>query len=332
MSTCNLVTNFIVEPQIISQSTDMELALRRLNGSLDATGWALAKDARYSGAADRDFMVAPGQRLTLGDIDPNYDGGYPSAEAALPETRILLHKLNELQHVMYADQRHSLVIVLQGLDASGKDGIMRHLLTAMNPAGCQVTSFKEPTQDELDHDFLWRVHPHVPAKGRVAIFNRSYYEDVLIVRVHRLAPTSLWDGRYEQINEFEKLLTFQNNTTILKFLLYISKEEQLVRFRQRLEDPSRQWKISEADYKEREYWDSYVDAFEEMLYRTSTAHAPWFVIPSNCKWFRDLAVAQIVTRKLAQLDLKWPKPVVDLADIRRRYHAAEKSEVAVELN
>src|SRR5262249_18731727 len=212
--------------------------------------------------------------------------------------------------------KHSLLIVLQGLDASGKDGVIRHLMNGMNPAGCRVIGFKVPKPEELDHDFLWRVHPHLPAKGEVSIFNRSHYEDVLVVRVHRFAEVNMWYKRYDLINDFERLLVMENDTTVLKFFLYISKAEQLARFKQRLDDPSRRWKISEADYKERAYWNQYHDAFQDVLYRTSTEYAPWFVIPSNNKWFRDLAVSQIVTRTLEQLEIKWPEPAVDIAEIR----------------
>jgi PPK2 family polyphosphate:nucleotide phosphotransferase len=192
----------------------------------------------------------------------------------------------------------------------------------MNPAGCKVIGFKQPTADDLEHDFLRRFHPHVPSKGNLAIFNRSHYEDVLVVRVHNLVPEKKWSRRYDLINEFERLLRVENGTTILKFMLYISKEEQLSRFKQRLDDPARQWKISEADYKERSYWDEYIAAFEDMLRKTSTDYAPWFVVPANHKWFRDLAISQIITRTLENLDMKLPNPTVDLADIKRKYHAA----------
>ena len=224
---------------------------------------------------------------------------------------------------MYAERKHSLLVILQGLDACGKDGVIRHIVSGMNPAGCRVVGFKQPKPEELDHDFLWRVHPHLPAKGEVAIFNRSHYEDVLVVRVHQLVQASLWSKRYDLINDFERLLVTENNTTVLKFFLYISKNEQLARFKQRLDDPSRRWKISEADYKERTYWSHYIDAFEDMLHKTSTRYAPWFVIPSDHKWFRDLAISQIVTRTVEDLDMQWPEPAVDIAEIRRRYHDAE---------
>ena len=268
-------------------------------------------------------LVEPVTGVRLGDIDPGYHGKYDTREAALPEMQVHVQKMDQLQYLMYAEKKHALLIVLQGLDAAGKDGVVRLVTSGTNPAGYRVVGFKQPTPADLNHDFLWRVHPHVPAKGELAIFNRSHYEDVLVVRVHRLAPVNVWSRRYELINDFERWLVLENNTRVLKFFLYISKEEQLARFKQRLDDPSRRWKISESDYKEREYWDDYIDAFEDMLDKTNTHHAPWFVIPSNHKWFRDLAVLQIITRTLEDLDMKFPEPTVDIADIRRRYHAAE---------
>ena len=271
----------------------------------------------------KNFLVEPGARVKLGDIDPGWCGYHESYEAALPLIQSYVQKLDQLQHVMYAEKRHALLIVLQGLDASGKDGAVRHIINSMNPAGCRVIGFKQPTCEDLNHDFLWRVHPHVPAKGEVAIFNRSHFEDVLVVRVHQLAPVHVWSSRYDLINDFERWLVVENNTTVLKFLLHISKQEQLARFKRRLDDPARRWKISESDYREREYWDDYVDAFEDMLHKTSTHFAPWFVIPSNHKWFRDLVISQIISRTLEDLDMKFPEPAVDLARIHRRYHAAE---------
>jgi PPK2 family polyphosphate:nucleotide phosphotransferase len=234
--------------------------------------------------------------------------------------------MDQLQYRMYAENKHSLLIVLQGLDAAGKDGVVRHVLTGMNPEGCVCSNFKQPTKEELAHDFLWRVHPHVPAKGTVAIFNRSHYEDVLVARVHQLVPEKVWSKRYDEINDFERLIVTENNTTILKFFLHISKEEQLARFKKRLDDPDRQWKISDSDYKEREYWGDYVKAFEDALNKTSTEHAPWFIIPSNHKWFRDLAISQIIVRQMEDLNMQLPDPTVDLAEIRREYHQAARKE------
>ena len=269
------------------------------------------------------FIVEPGARVDLGRIDPSYCAEMDSYEAVQEEMRSCASRLDRLQYLMHAERKRSLLVVLQGLDACGKDGVARHILTSMNPAGCRVVGFRQPTREELRHDFLWRVHPHVPGKGEIVVFNRSHYEDVLVVRVHELAPVSVWSKRYEQINDFEKFLALDSNTTILKFLLYISKEEQLARFKRRLDDPTRRCKISESDYQERKYWDQYMQAFEDRLAKTSTRHAPWFVIPANHKWFRDLAVSQIVARTLENLDMELPEAAVDIARIRRQYHAAE---------
>jgi len=269
------------------------------------------------------LVVRPGSRVKLRDIDPGYHGHHESHQEALPDIQSHVQKMDRLQYLMYAERKHSLLIVLQGLDAGGKDGVIRHILTGMNPSGCRVTGFKQPTPEELDHDFLWRVHPHVPGRGEVAIFNRSHYEDVLVVRVHELAPATVWSERYRLINDFEKQLYVENGTTILKFFLYISKEEQLARFKQRLDDPARRWKISSSDYKERKFWPHYIQAFEEMLHRTSTKHAPWYVIPANHKWFRDLAISHIINQSLESLDMKLPKPTVNIADIRRQYDLAQ---------
>src|SRR5881409_3146049 len=273
------------------------------------------------------LIVKPGSKIRLKHFDPGYHGKHESHKSALPEIQENLKKMDELQYRMYAENKHSLLIVLQGLDAAGKDGVVRHVLTGMNPSGCVAVNFKEPTAKELAHDFLWRVHPHVPAKGSVAIFNRSHYEDVLVVRVHGLVPEKVWSKRYDQINDFEQLIVTENNTTILKFFLYISKQEQLDRFKKRLDDPTRQWKISESDYKERGYWEDYIKAFEDVLTKTSTDHAPWFIIPSNHKWFRDLSISQIITRTMEEMNMQLPKPTVNLAEIRREYHqaAGEKS-------
>jgi PPK2 family polyphosphate:nucleotide phosphotransferase len=274
------------------------------------------------------FMVEPGSKVRLKHFDPGYHGKHQSHKEALPDIQKHIEKIDQLQYLLYAERKHSLLIVLQGLDAAGKDGTVRHIFTGMNPAGCVVSEFKQPTPEELAHDFLWRVHPHVPAKGSVAIFNRSHYEDVLVVRVHELAPEKIWSKRYDEINQFEKLIAAQNNTTILKFFLHISKEEQLARFAARLDDPERQWKISETDYKERDYWGAYTEAFEDVLNKTSTGRAPWFVIPSNHKWFRDLAVSQIIARTMEEMNMHTPQATVDLAKIRREYHQAQKQENA----
>ena len=269
----------------------------------------------------KELMAAPGHRVRLKDIDPGYHGGHDAGDKGAAEIQAHIERIKKLQYLLYAERAHSLLIVLQGMDAAGKDGVCRHVIDAMNPQGCVVTAFKKPTEEELEHDFLWRVHPHAPGLGRVAIFNRSHYEDVLAVRVHKLLPKEKWSRRYDQINAFETLLE-ESGTTVLKFFLYISKDEQLARFKDRLEDPARQWKISESDYKEREYWDDYIAAYEDVLERCSTERAPWYVIPSNHKWFRNLAISRIITETLEGMNMKMPKPTVDLGQIRKAYHKA----------
>ena len=275
----------------------------------------------------KDFVVKPGTKIRLHEIDPGYKGKHVSEDKAQTEIEKYRAKLAQLQYLLYAEKQHSLLIVLQAMDAAGKDGTVNHVMSAMNPQGTTVTGFKGPTALELEHDFLWRVHPHAPAKGTVAIFNRSHYEDVLVVRVHKLAPKEVWSGRYQLINDFEKLLRKQNNTHIVKFFLHISEEEQLARFKQRLDDPARNWKISDSDYKERELWADYTKAFEDVFEQTSTKHAPWYIIPSNHKWFRNLAISQIVVRTMEDLGMKMPTPQVDLDVIRKEYHQAASEAV-----
>ena len=272
------------------------------------------------------FLVKPGRKIRLADIDPGFHGRHESEQAAKQELEQTNTKLTAMQRLFYGDRSRALLIVLQGIDGAGKDGTCWHVISAMDPQGVKVQGFKQPTPEEHAHDFLWRVHPHAPAKGEVAVFNRSHYEDVLVVRVHKLAPKAVWQARYDFINQWEELLGADNNTTVLKFFLYISKDEQLARFKERLDDPGRQWKISESDYSERDYWGDYIDAFEEALTRCSTKHAPWYVIPSNHKWFRNLAVSKIIADSMEDMHLKLPKPTVDLAKIRRLYHAQSKDE------
>lgn len=271
----------------------------------------------------QEFIVEPGTTVRLAKIDPSYKGRHETHDTARPEIAAQVERMSQLQYLLYADAGRSLLIVLQGLDAAGKDGVIRHLFTGMNPQATSVAAFKEPSTFELAHDFLWRVHLRAPCRGEVVIFNRSHYEDVLVTRVHDLVPRSVWSKRYDLINDFERMLT-ENGTTIVKFHLHISPEEQLARFKERLDDPARQWKISESDYTERELWPRYIAAYEEALERTSAKWAPWFVVPSNHKWFRDLAISEIVADAMAEMHLKTPPPRVNLADIRRKYHAAEQ--------
>jgi PPK2 family polyphosphate:nucleotide phosphotransferase len=271
---------------------------------------------------DERFRVKPGSKVKLDRKDPEFTGGYKKKEA---EKRLAQYaqKLRDLQFLLYAEGKRSLLICLQALDTGGKDGTINHVFAPMNPQGTRVHAFKVPSREEAAHDFLWRIERQAPARGEVVIFNRSHYEDVLVARVHRLVPPKVWSKRYDLINAFEKNLA-ANGTRILKFFLHISKEEQLQRFKQRLDDPARRWKISEADYAEREFWEDYQKAYEDALSRTSTKHAPWFIIPANHKWFRNLAVSRIVVENLESLKLKVPKPTVDIEEIRRKYHAAVK--------
>jgi PPK2 family polyphosphate:nucleotide phosphotransferase len=252
-----------------------------------------------------ELIVKPGSKVRLKQLDPNDTHGVDRAEA---EQRLEKHRveLAELQTVLYAEGRRSVVAVLQGIDASGKDGTIRHVITGLNPMGVSVTSFKVPEGEEKRHDYLWRVHRAVPEWGKLGIFNRSHYEDVLVVRVHDLVPKAVWSKRFDQINDFERMLA-ENGVHILKFLLVISKEEQAKRFAARLEDPQKNWKFSPGDVKERELWDKYMDAYQDVLQKCSTEAAPWYVVPANRKWFRNLAVAQILRDELRAMKLRYPK-------------------------
>jgi PPK2 family polyphosphate:nucleotide phosphotransferase len=269
------------------------------------------------------FVVEPGTKVRLSKVDPSYTGKHETHEKAVPEIQANLERLGKLQYLLYADGSKSLLVVLQALDAAGKDGVIRHVFTGMNPQGTSVFGFKQPSREEAAHDFLWRAHMRAPGKGEVAVFNRSYFEDVLVVRVHKLVPHSVWSKRFELINDFETTLS-RNGTTILKFFLHISPEEQLLRFKQRLDDPSRHWKISESDYSERELWPQYIEAYEDAMAVTSTKRAPWYVIPANHKWFRNLAISQIIADTMDGMGLQLPPTRVNIADIRRKYHAAER--------
>jgi len=271
------------------------------------------------------FYVNPDEKLRLSKLDPGYRGDHESEAAAKQETEHYRVKLAHQQALLYAQRMHSVLVVLQALDAGGKDGTVSHVFSALNPQGTTVVGFKQPTAADLAHDFLWRVHPHAPGRGEVAIFNRSHYEDVLVTRVHKLIKKATWTARYKRIRQFEAGLA-DNGTTILKFFLHISEEEQLSRFAERLQDPTRNWKISETDYTERALWDDYIEAFEDAISATSTKEAPWYVIPSNHKWFRNLAVSQIMADTMESLSMAFPEPSVDLTEIRRKYHAAVEEE------
>jgi PPK2 family polyphosphate:nucleotide phosphotransferase len=262
------------------------------------------------------LIVTPGKRVQLDDdhADRTFGWEKPEAQAMLEENR---EKLSELQYKLYADGRFALLVVIQAIDAGGKDGTVHDVFTSMNPQGCVVTSFKAPTAEELKHDYLWRVHQRVPARGMVGVFNRSHYEDVLIVRVEKLVAEEVWRKRYQQINEFERMLT-SNNVRIIKLFLQISRGEQKERLESRLKDPNRQWKFSPEDLVKRRQWPQYQEAFEAMLTRCSTKHAPWYVIPADRKWFRNLAVSQIVVTEMGRMPLRFPEPTYDPAKIRVR--------------
>lgn len=264
--------------------------------------------------ADR-YRIGAGEAARLGERDPAdqtlFAGDKKAGKAALRE---LNKRLEELQELFYADNRHRLLVVLQATDTGGKDGTISSVFDGVNPLGVKVASFKKPTEAELAHDYLWRVHPHAPANGEIVIFNRSHYEDVLVVRVQNLVPEEQWRRRYEQIVEFERLLT-EEGTTIIKFFLHISKEEQRERLQARLDDPHKQWKFSIGDLDERKRWDDYQAAYEEAISRTSTTAAPWYVIPANRKWYRNIVVATILIETLESLELRYPEPEGDLSGI-----------------
>jgi PPK2 family polyphosphate:nucleotide phosphotransferase len=262
----------------------------------------------------RELIVKPGSKIKLDKLDPGGTFGYDKANAA-GHLNKNLERLCMLQYRLYAEAKRSLLVVLQGIDAGGKDGTIKHVMSGLNPQGVDVTSFKVPEGAEKRHDYLWRVHNAVPEWGKMGIFNRSHYEDVLVVRVHDLVPKKVWSKRYGQINDFEKMLS-DSGVHIVKFLLYISKDEQEKRFRERIDDKQKNWKFSPADLKEREYWDQYIEAYQDMLRQCSKHDAPWYVIPANNKWFRNLAVSQILCDTLEAMDLKFPKPAADLKNIK----------------
>lgn len=258
--------------------------------------------------------VEPGQRVSLADITTRGRELHPDRAAAEAEFRALRKEISDLQEQLYAEGRQKLLVVFQAIDAGGKDGVIRRIFSGVNPQGVRVASFKVPTKQELAQDFLWRVHKVTPAAGMIGVFNRSHYEDVLVVRVHDLVPESVWRPRYEHINNFEKLLT-DSGMTILKFYLHISKKEQRKRFQDRLDDPRKQWKFDLGDLEKRRYWDDYQVAFEEMLCRCTTEYAPWYVIPGDQRWYRNLAVSRVIAHTLREMDPQFPPPEVDPAKV-----------------
>ncbi len=261
------------------------------------------------------YRVPPGTPVDLGRYDPDDRSAFPGdkeeAEAIL---KSLNGRLETLQELLYAEHKHKLLVVLQALDTGGKDGVIRHVFEGVNPQGVRVAGFKVPTPEELDHDYLWRVHKQVPGRGEIVIFNRSHYEDVLVVRVHGLVPPEVWARRYDQINDFERLLA-EEGTTILKFYLHIDQEEQKQRLLDRLNEPDKHWKFNPKDLAERKRWPEYVQAYEDVLSKTSTDWAPWYVVPANRKWYRNLVVASVLVETLEGLRMAYPKPDWDPAQV-----------------
>ena len=263
----------------------------------------------------KEFLAVPGRKVKLAEWDPEDTLGWVKGAKMKASLEKAIERIDKLQYLLYADHKRALLIVLQGLDAAGKDGTIRHVMAGCNPQGCHVTSFKTPSAEESSHDFLWRVHHAIPEYGDIGIFNRSHYEDVLVVRVHNLVPKKIWSARYDQINKFEEIL-YGNNVKIIKFFLHISRDEQKKRFEQRIGDKDRQWKISESDFDERKFWDEYTAAYEDALSKCSTSHAPWFIIPSNKKWFRNLAVSRIIAETMEGMNMKFPPPTVDVKKLK----------------
>ncbi len=280
------------------------------------------------------IMVAPGRRISLAkDYDPAFTGGSDEKKEALRRVADNVERLAELQAKLYAQDIYGVLVIFQAMDAAGKDGAIRHVMSGVNPQGCHVTSFKAPSAEELDHDYLWRAMKALPARGMIGIFNRSYYEEVLVVRVHpellakqHLPPAatgkSLWKRRFAQINAFEKYLV-QNGIVVVKFFLNVSREEQKQRFLSRIDEPEKNWKFSVGDFQERAFWDDYQDAFEDVLNHTSTKQAPWFVVPADNKWFARLTVSEVLCNVLERLELSFPK----VGEARRRELQAIKAEL-----
>lgn len=266
-----------------------------------------------------DFRVAKDQKIDISKA-PTEPVDEIEKEVAEQLTTKNIERLKTLQEALYAEHKQSLLIVLQAIDGGGKDGTIENIFGPLNSNGCRVASFKVPTWIEADHDFLWRVHTQTPSKGEITVFNRSHYEQVLVVRVHEFEPEAIWSKHYDEINDFEKLLN-NSGTRILKFLLHISKSEQLERFKARLDDPSKHWKLAIGDYKERQLWDKYQNAFEDMVNKTSKEDAPWFVIPADKKWYRDFVISSILVEAMEEMDIKLPACKDDIAEIRKLYEA-----------
>jgi PPK2 family polyphosphate:nucleotide phosphotransferase len=259
------------------------------------------------------YLVRAGQKVKLSDFDPDDVHLLPGGKAeAREKSSAIQTRLAQLQELLFAKHHQKVLIVLQGMDTSGKDGTIRHVMGGFDPQGVRVVPFRKPSSEELDHDYLWRVHRQVPARGEVAVFNRSHYEDVLVVRVHEMVPKSIWKKRYEQITAFERML-FENETLILKFFLHISRDEQRARLQRRIDDPTKCWKFQRGDLEERKLWRSYQGAYEDALSKTSTKWAPWYIVPANQKWYRNYVVGSILVDALESLHIKYPK--CDLSNV-----------------
>lgn len=254
------------------------------------------------------YLVRPNRSIRLKDFDPREER--IDKKAGEVESARLIARLGQLQEVLFAESRHRVLVVLQGMDTSGKDGVIRRVFESVNPAGVRVAAFKVPSAEELAHDYLWRIHKQTPGKGEMVIFNRSHYEDVLVVRVHSIVPEEVWRKRYDQINAFEQTLV-EEGTTVVKFFLHISKDEQKERLQERLDQPDKTWKFNPSDLKERERWDDYMSAYEDMLNRTSTEAAPWMIVPADRKWHRDWVIASRLVEVLEGLKMAYPKPDFD---------------------
>lgn len=274
------------------------------------------------------WKIDDGSKIKLKDFDPDDIDKHSDRASADEEMQKLCGELSELQEVMAAAQHHSLLMILQGMDTSGKDGTIRHVLSNVNPQGCQVVSFKEPTREELNHDFLWRVHKVTPGLGTMGIFNRSHYEDVLIARVHNLVPEKVWSKRYNEINHFEHLLA-DNRTIILKFFLHISFDEQERRLLAREQDLKKAWKLSASDWTERQYWNDYQAAYEDAISNCNSKEAPWYIVPANHKWYRNLAIAHVLVNTMRAYKDEWETDLIARGqqelELIRRMRAGEKS-------
>lgn len=264
------------------------------------------------------YRVSGKDKVSLKNYDPNDSSEFDGKKKEGQEALVRINQdIEALQELMFAEGKRRLIVLLQAMDTAGKDGVIRYVFEGVNPAGVRVAAFKAPSALELSHDYLWRIHAQTPGKGEIVIFNRSHYEDVLVVRVHSLVPKEVWSRRYDHINHFEKLLV-DEGTTILKFFLYIDPKEQAQRFLARVEDPTKQWKFNPGDLEERKHWAEYMQAYEDVLNKTSTDYAPWYVIPSNKKWYRNLLIANILRDTLKGFNMKYPDPPADLESYRKK--------------